>query len=65
MAGRTVDVGGKLERCKHTAFSKGKRADEKDGYKKFVKELIKVAAETSQAISLELLRDMTFNQKLY
>lgn len=65
MAGRTIDVAGKLERCKHNAFGRSKDAAGRAEYGKFINELVKVAAETSEAMSLELLQDMTFNKKLF
>lgn len=65
MAGRTIDVGGKLERCKHKAFARSRDSGGREEYGKFLKELVKVAGETSEAMSLELLREMTFNKKLY
>ena len=65
MAGCLVDVGGKLERCRQKGRGHGLAAGGKDDYSKVVKETIKAALEASGAMSMELMRDLLFNQSIY
>ena len=65
MTGCIVDVAGKLEKCKQKGIGRGYGSAGKEQYTKFVRETIKSAVETSEAMSLELLRDMLFNKKIY
>ncbi len=59
-----IDVAGKLERCRQKGIGRSYGSTGKDDYGKIVKESIKLATETSEAMSMELLRGLLFNKKL-
>lgn len=65
MTGCIIDNAGKLEKCKQKGIGRSYGTSGKDEYAKFVKEATKTAIESSVAMSLELLRDMIFNKKIY
>jgi COP9 signalosome complex subunit 5 len=64
MTGRICDISGKLEKCKMKGIGRGHGTSGKEEYGKIVKEAIKTALETSEAISMELLKDMLFNKTI-
>ena len=65
MTGCLIDVASKLEKCRQKGMGRGYGAGGKEDYSKVVKESIRATLETSQAMSMELLRDLLFNKKIY
>ena len=63
MTGCLIDVAGKMDRYKQKGIGRS-HGSGKEEYSKVVKEAVKASLETSEAMSLELLRDLIFNQKI-
>lgn len=65
MTGTLIDVAGKLEKCRQKGIGRSYGPSGKEEYSKIVKEAVKAALETSEAMSMELLREMLFNKVIH